>query len=179
MDHQPAWRSGMAPTLASRHLWMDGGILESTGGKGWRCRGSTGVVNSGGRQGKSGEHWRKGSLEQKRWEQQLGTQQDTQPCELLPWPDLRVPAALPEEGSQGPCRALSRRDVACLSLPSVSITCVVVRTGQASPLLPPSKHFLFFGPPPRRGWSRKLASCSRQGGFEQDNPFGQASNTSM
>lgn len=39
--------------------------------------------------------------------------------------------------------------------------------------------FFFFLFPLRRRQSRKLTPRSRRGGFEQDNPFGQASNTSM
>lgn len=34
---------------AGRQLWVDVGILDNTEGKGWKCRGSTGVVGSGGR----------------------------------------------------------------------------------------------------------------------------------
>lgn len=101
------------------------------------------------------------------------------PRELLLWPDLGVPAASPhpEEGSRGLWQALSRRDAACPSLPLVSITGMLPWCGQASPSLPPSKHFFFF--PSGEDKAGNSLRAPRRGGFEQDNPFGQASNTSV
>lgn len=50
--------------------------------------------------------------------------------------------------------------------------------GEVRRLIPASFQALLFSPL-RRRQNRKLASCSQQGGFEQDNPFGQASESSM
>lgn len=92
--------------LAGRWPWVEVGILEGAGGKGRRCGGSTAgrhKVKLGSTGGKAA--WRAARCS---WH------------ELLPWPDLGVPAAhpWPEEGSHhGLCQALRRRDAACPSLP--------------------------------------------------------------
>lgn len=156
---------------AGRQLWVDVGILDNTEGKEWKCRGSTGVVAD------TRQTWE--ALEERWLRAAAGSPTRWSPRELLPWPDLGVPAASPhpEEGSRGLWQALSRRDAACPSLPLASITGMLPWCGQASPSLPPSKHFFFF--PSGEDKAGNSLRAPRRGGFEQDNPFGQASNTSV
>lgn len=128
----------------------------------------------GSRRDKFGKRWRRGSLER--------SKMLTERAAPTARPRGSHSQSHPEGGLRGLCRAPSRRDAACPSLPLASMAGWLPWCGRASPSLPPSKQvwFFFFSfSPLRKRQSRKLALCSRQGGFEQDNPFGQASNTSV
>lgn len=128
----------------------------------------------GSRRDKFGKRWRRGSLEQ---------QQDAHRASCSHGQTSGLPQPVPPRGGFAWAVPGTEQKRCCLPVPALGLHGRLAAVVWASQPVPASFQaglvFFFSFSPLRKRQSRKLALCSRQGGFEQDNPFGQASNTSV